>query len=177
MPIKWTSENDQLLLLKVLETHAVTIDNKAVSAAWPKDKGEIPTPRAITERILKIRSLAKATGDGTSSVKSGQSKSPSATKLKVSTTPTTPKKPRTKKENGVKNGVEDCGGGSGKRKRNAAALKVEQDSEDQDAGVENKNWLMADDESPTKKMRAMHVEVVSGGGDTDEEKDFYQEDV
>ncbi|MCJ1397945.1 hypothetical protein MMC11_001141 [Xylographa trunciseda] len=175
MPIKWTSENDQLLLLKVLETHSITIDTKAVSAAWPTDKGEVPSARAITERVVKIRSLAKATGGGTFSVKSSQSKSPSATKMKASITPITPKKPRVKKENGIKSGVEECVSGSGKRKRNATVVKLEYECGDEGTGVENSNWLMQDEESPTKKPRTMHVEIANGAEDTDVEA--YQDEV
>ncbi|MCJ1432099.1 hypothetical protein MMC27_001455 [Xylographa pallens] len=166
MPIKWTSENDQLLLVKVLETHAVSIDTKAVVAAWPTNNGEVPTPRAITERILKIRSLAKAAGGGATSKISSPSKSPGVTKPKASTTPTTPKKPHTK-ENGAENGTPKCVTGSGKRKRNVSAVKLEKLSNDENDGIENSNWLLRDDESPTKKMRSMHVEVEKGGVDPD----------
>ncbi|MCJ1382718.1 hypothetical protein MMC17_005831 [Xylographa soralifera] len=175
MPIKWTSENDQLLLLKVLETHPISIDTKAVVAAWPTNNGEIPTPRAITERILKIRALAKAAGGGTSSDQSTPSKSPGATKPKASTKPTTPKTPRTKKGTGAKNGAEDCLTDSMKRKRSLPSVKLEQDLEGDDVGVRSHNWLMADDESPSKKLRAMHVEIEKGRVDTNE--DLSQEEV
>ncbi|MCJ1284264.1 hypothetical protein MMC26_003595 [Xylographa opegraphella] len=161
MPIKWTSENDQLLLLKVLETHAISIDTKAIVAAWPTNNGEVPTPRAITERILKIRSLAKAAGDVASSNNSTPCKSPCAPKPKASTAPTAPKKPRTK-ENGDTVGLEKCATGSGKQKRNAPTVKLET------VEVENPNWLMRDDESPIKKTRAMHVEIENEGSVKDE---------
>ncbi|KAF3479815.1 uncharacterized protein GIQ15_06791 [Arthroderma uncinatum] len=61
MPMRWTSENDQLLLIKFIETHDITVDTKKISEAWPATSDDNrPTPRAITERIHKIRSLAKA---------------------------------------------------------------------------------------------------------------------
>ncbi|EEP79284.1 predicted protein [Uncinocarpus reesii 1704] len=60
MPIKWTSENDQILLLKILETHEMTVDTRKVAEAWPQgDPNAIPTPRAITERLHKIKKTAK----------------------------------------------------------------------------------------------------------------------
>ncbi|KAI9725843.1 MAG: hypothetical protein M1828_002472 [Chrysothrix sp. TS-e1954] len=60
--VKWTPEKDQLLLLKILETHELSVDAKRVSAAWPGDQEDIPTARAITERLVKIRQIAKAKG-------------------------------------------------------------------------------------------------------------------
>lgn len=54
MGIKWTPEYDQLLLLKILETHQVQIKGERIREAWPKDK-EAPTARAITERIFRLR--------------------------------------------------------------------------------------------------------------------------
>ncbi|RVD88455.1 uncharacterized protein DFL_002640 [Arthrobotrys flagrans] len=58
MPVKWTAENDHLLLLTLLETHSVRVDGEKIRAAWPSNGSEIPTARAIKERITKIRSLA-----------------------------------------------------------------------------------------------------------------------
>ncbi|KAL3476807.1 hypothetical protein BJX99DRAFT_258141 [Aspergillus californicus] len=58
MPVKWTPEKDQLLLLKILETHNLQVDVKKVAEAWPNDK-EKPTPRAITERLVRMRALAR----------------------------------------------------------------------------------------------------------------------
>ncbi|TPX23677.1 hypothetical protein DIZ76_013013 [Coccidioides immitis] len=60
MPIKWTPENDQILLLKILETHQLSVDTKKVSEAWPQaDPNAIPTPRAITERLHRIKKASK----------------------------------------------------------------------------------------------------------------------
>ncbi|KAE8152432.1 hypothetical protein BDV25DRAFT_137881 [Aspergillus avenaceus] len=61
MPMRWTPENDQLLLLKILETHKLNVDTKQVADAWPNtDPKNRPTPRAITERLVKMRQLVKA---------------------------------------------------------------------------------------------------------------------
>lgn len=46
------------------------------------DKGEVPTPRAISERLVKIRSLAKANGAGHFSVTSGKPKAAKSPKAK-----------------------------------------------------------------------------------------------
>ncbi|KAI9828884.1 MAG: hypothetical protein M1819_006499 [Sarea resinae] len=81
MPVKWTPEVDQILLLKILETHEISVDPKKIVVAWPSDR-ETPTARAITERLVKIRKDAKANGAGNFSVGKGTSGS----------TPTTPRK-------------------------------------------------------------------------------------
>ncbi|KAI9825238.1 MAG: hypothetical protein M1832_001272 [Thelocarpon impressellum] len=79
MPVKWTSDNDQMLLLKLLESNPnISIDAQAISAAWPSDR-ERPSPRAITERFVRIRQLAKIAGVG---------------HFKVSSATSTPKKAR-----------------------------------------------------------------------------------
>ncbi|RAL12068.1 uncharacterized protein BO97DRAFT_405787 [Aspergillus homomorphus CBS 101889] len=83
--MRWTPEADQLLLLKILETHNLSVNSKKVAEAWPVAEGQDgPTPRAISERLVKIRNMA-----GTSfSISKGN---------KSTTTPnTTPRKPRTK---------------------------------------------------------------------------------
>lgn len=63
MPIKWTPERDQTLLLKILETSSISVDVKAISEQWPTEE-EAPTPRAIQERLHKIRAMAKNKGTG-----------------------------------------------------------------------------------------------------------------
>lgn len=60
MPIKWIPELDQLLLLLLLDTHPFKIDPDLIVAAWPTDRGDIPTARSITERFVKIRRIAAA---------------------------------------------------------------------------------------------------------------------
>lgn len=60
MPIKWVPELDQLLLLLLLDTHPFKIDPDLIVAAWPTDRGDIPTARSITERFVRIRRTAAA---------------------------------------------------------------------------------------------------------------------
>ncbi|KAL8895487.1 MAG: hypothetical protein Q9207_008154 [Kuettlingeria erythrocarpa] len=56
---------DSQLLLKILETSSISADVKAISETWPATDGETaPTPRAISERLVKIRALAKTKGTG-----------------------------------------------------------------------------------------------------------------
>ncbi|KAF2444751.1 hypothetical protein P171DRAFT_472755 [Karstenula rhodostoma CBS 690.94] len=57
MPMSWTPENDRLLLLKLIETHGISVDSNKIVAAWP-DGGTKPSARAITERFVKLRQLA-----------------------------------------------------------------------------------------------------------------------
>ncbi|GLA71734.1 hypothetical protein AtubIFM55763_002214 [Aspergillus tubingensis] len=58
--MKWTPEKDQLLLLKILETHSLSVDAKRVAEAWPKSLGpDMPTPRAISERLVRMRNTAR----------------------------------------------------------------------------------------------------------------------
>ncbi|PGH06044.1 hypothetical protein GX51_02635 [Blastomyces parvus] len=66
MPVKWTPEMDQQLLLKILETHELSVNTVKVAKAWPADNPKaIPSPRAITERLVKIKARVKA-GNGQS---------------------------------------------------------------------------------------------------------------
>ncbi|KAL2821765.1 hypothetical protein BDW59DRAFT_164103 [Aspergillus cavernicola] len=67
MPLRWIPENDQLLLLKILEIHNISVDTKKVAEAWPKTPNqENPTPRAITERLVRMRQMVKSTGNSKS---------------------------------------------------------------------------------------------------------------
>ncbi|KAI9765381.1 MAG: hypothetical protein M1835_007417 [Candelina submexicana] len=117
--MKWTSDNDQLLLLKILETHDITVKANAISAAWPKDR-EVPTPRAITERLVSIRRQAIKNGAGHFTVSSSQTKGPPRS------TPTTPRKPRAPKAATNGNGNPSS---AGKRKRTATKVKTEADAD------------------------------------------------
>ncbi|PYH49945.1 uncharacterized protein BP01DRAFT_9941 [Aspergillus saccharolyticus JOP 1030-1] len=57
--MRWTPEADQLLLLKILETHNLSVNSKKVAEAWPVSANQQgPTPRAISERLVKIRNMA-----------------------------------------------------------------------------------------------------------------------
>ncbi|PLB41535.1 uncharacterized protein BDW47DRAFT_122577 [Aspergillus candidus] len=86
MPVKWTPEKDQLLLLKILETHELSVDTKKVADAWPAGESR-PTPRAITERLVRMRQMVKQSSkdssEGHFSIGKGGSSNPS-----------TPRKPR-----------------------------------------------------------------------------------
>ncbi|CAL8579542.1 hypothetical protein XPA_005282 [Xanthoria parietina] len=64
MPIKWTPERDQTLLLKILETSEISANVAKISETWPATE-EAPTPRAIQERLHKIRAMAGGKGSGT----------------------------------------------------------------------------------------------------------------
>ncbi|RHZ72345.1 hypothetical protein CDV55_104519 [Aspergillus turcosus] len=102
MPMRWTPENDQLLLLKILETHELSVDANKVAAAWPgTDDNEKPTPRAIKERLVKMRQIVKASGgDGFAiGVKAG---SETSTPKKPKKTATPVKTPGSKRKRGEK---------------------------------------------------------------------------
>ncbi|KAF3931772.1 hypothetical protein ABW19_dt0203426 [Dactylella cylindrospora] len=66
MPVKWTAENDHILLLTLLETHNIKVDGEKIIKAWPS-AGERPTARAIRERIIKIKNLSGASPSKASS--------------------------------------------------------------------------------------------------------------
>ncbi|KAL8966193.1 MAG: hypothetical protein Q9197_006120 [Variospora fuerteventurae] len=119
MPIKWSADKDQKvslpshlkkllvfklthpqLLLKILETSNITVDVKTISTNWSTDPGEeAPTPRAIQERIHKIRAMTKGKGTGSFKVTGtvGNQSSPS----KVTKSRASPKK-NMKKNNAAK---------------------------------------------------------------------------
>ncbi|MCJ1407714.1 hypothetical protein MMC19_001785 [Ptychographa xylographoides] len=172
MPIKWTSENDQLLLLKILETCAVNADVRKISEAWhlvltsnlARDQGDVPTARAITERLCKIRTLAKANGCGHFSVASSQNK-------EKSTTPnSTPRKPRARKETAVVvDESEQVNGSGGKRKRNVTVktenLNREETERKGDVMASDGALYSCDEESPTKKWRGLSMETMAMTGE------------
>ncbi|KAJ9642809.1 hypothetical protein H2199_004330 [Coniosporium tulheliwenetii] len=82
MPVKWSPDMDQLLLVKMMETHDLKVDANKIISAWPTDRGDIPTARAITERLVKIRQQATgkkgAASSGHLSIASSQTKGSSA---------------------------------------------------------------------------------------------------
>lgn len=105
-------------MLKILETHNLSVDSKKVADAWRKpifspcitpiltqpagtEAGSKPTPRAITERLVRMRAQVRASGTGNFSI--GSSKGSAAS---------TPRKPRAKSAATTP--------GSGKRKRSDA---------------------------------------------------------
>ncbi|KAF2004368.1 hypothetical protein P154DRAFT_384459, partial [Amniculicola lignicola CBS 123094] len=62
MPMKWDAENDRILLLKLIETHGISINAEKIAQAWPADAPTKPSGRAVSERFVKIRQLAGLTG-------------------------------------------------------------------------------------------------------------------
>ncbi|KAH8431910.1 uncharacterized protein LDX57_009559 [Aspergillus melleus] len=95
MPVKWTPENDQLLLLKILETHDLSVDPKRVADAWPttvENGKEIdrPTPRAITERLVRMRKATCSSNDGHFSISKGNASGPSTPRRPRAAGPKTP---------------------------------------------------------------------------------------
>ncbi|KAJ5335035.1 hypothetical protein N7452_007438 [Penicillium brevicompactum] len=62
--IKWDSAADQILLTKILETSEISVDVQRVADAWPANEEDKPTPRAIKERINKIKELSKRARTG-----------------------------------------------------------------------------------------------------------------
>ncbi|MCJ1478296.1 hypothetical protein MMC13_006973 [Lambiella insularis] len=158
MGIKWTAENDQILLLKILETSNVAIDTKAVSAAWPADSGEVPTARAITERIVKIRQLTKAKG-GSHFVVSNATTIPKTKKSSAtSSANVTPRKSRAKKADANKADTP----GSQKRKRDVEYVEVDDDEEvggQVKMQVDDKKLYADDGGSPAKKLKMEEVKV------------------
>ncbi|KAJ5717467.1 hypothetical protein N7488_003113 [Penicillium malachiteum] len=85
-----------MLLCKILETHDLSLDYNKIVEAWPACD-ETPTPRAIKERVFRIKTLAssavledqaKATGEaGSSTPKPKCTRKPKAA-------PPTPKTPK-----------------------------------------------------------------------------------
>ncbi|PWY86890.1 hypothetical protein BO70DRAFT_427885 [Aspergillus heteromorphus CBS 117.55] len=97
--MRWDSTSDQLLLIKIIETHSISVDTKKIAAAWPSTEAEPgPTPRAITERLVRIRQIVrKATGSDVQFSIGGRTSSPTSTPGKsksVSSTPGSTKRKR-----------------------------------------------------------------------------------
>ncbi|KAG0636945.1 hypothetical protein HOY80DRAFT_1138718 [Tuber brumale] len=89
--MKWTADNDQLLFLKLIETHDVSVRPQKIQEAWPRDGREVPTARAISERIAKLRNTVKTASTGPTSF------SP------TSSTQTTPRKRKNVQDNSERN--------------------------------------------------------------------------
>ncbi|PYI03797.1 hypothetical protein BO78DRAFT_431850 [Aspergillus sclerotiicarbonarius CBS 121057] len=135
--MRWTAENDQLLFLRILQTHDFTVDTKRVAAAWPVPEGaKGPTPRAIAERLVKLRQAARDSGgvEGHFSIGKG---------IKKASPATTPRKPR--------KAATAATPGSGKRKRGAA----KKDSDEEESAVSTMSPTLSspaavEPETPTK---------------------------
>ncbi|KAL5336251.1 hypothetical protein BJX70DRAFT_400755 [Aspergillus crustosus] len=140
MPIKWTPEKDQLAT--------------PVSEAWPTAAGQDkPTPRAITERLVKFRQLAKSSatnagGDGHFSIGKGIKSSAPSTPRKIEKTALGPTPDSTK------------------RKRvSELSLKTEKPVKNEDIDEDGMNESDEADpetfETPTKKMRGLGLGLSS----------------
>ncbi|KAL8718904.1 MAG: hypothetical protein Q9181_008134, partial [Wetmoreana brouardii] len=97
------------LLLKILETSNINADVKAISETWTAGDDK-PTPRAIQERLFKIRSMSKGKGNGTFTVtgtvrtngSSAKSSPANGGKMGVSkAAPKTPSKTAAKRKHGM----------------------------------------------------------------------------
>ncbi|KAI4242715.1 MAG: hypothetical protein LQ352_007189 [Teloschistes flavicans] len=113
MPIRWTPEKDQYLLLKILETSHINADVKAICQSWADD-GEVPTPRAIKERLCKIRSLAKGRGEGSFKVV-GTGKTQNGTPENSPAKANTPGKAKPPPRTPSKRSAKETAGGKRKR--------------------------------------------------------------
>ncbi|RAK74861.1 uncharacterized protein BO72DRAFT_450319 [Aspergillus fijiensis CBS 313.89] len=106
--MRWTPEADQLLLLKIVETHNLSVNYRKVAEAWPVAAGELPpTPRAISERLVRIRNLAGTTASGTSKGSNQDDNNPitpTATprKPRKNSAPATPSSTKRKRETAIK---------------------------------------------------------------------------
>ncbi|KAI4172651.1 MAG: hypothetical protein LQ346_008561 [Caloplaca aetnensis] len=142
------------LLLKILETSSISADVKAISETWPATEGETaPTPRAISERLVKIRAMAKTKGTGNFKV------------VGVKTSPNKPSPVKRAPRGSVKKPIGKTNAAS-KRKRTGGKDSDDADNDsDQSEGSfksENNNTDEDDDApkaSPTKKVKAEPMEV------------------
>ncbi|KAL9073461.1 MAG: hypothetical protein Q9161_002882 [Pseudevernia consocians] len=184
MPVKWTPEIDQIvspsyvashfsllssrsqenfchdanfyvkLLLKILETSDVSPKCSEIAEKWPAGLDR-PTPRAISERIFKIRAMAKASGTATHfSVPSANGGTPRKKGANDTTQKATPKK-----ANGTK-------GGAGKRKRGGGMGDGEASDDLEPNGFksEDNGSDVSDDETPKKKTKVNSAATAKGKG-------------
>ncbi|KAL2852503.1 hypothetical protein BJY01DRAFT_244501 [Aspergillus pseudoustus] len=160
MPMRWTPEKDQLLLLKILETHNLSVDTKKVAEAWPSNE-EKPTARAITERLVKMRAIVKANasasgGGGTPDEKGGHFSIGKGIGSGRSSVPSTPRgsaaKPRARTQTTCSTPS------SAKRKRVAKNVDSETESEE---------------EAPAKIKSEMNVDEDSDADGEFEPEDMY----
>ncbi|KAL4872735.1 hypothetical protein BDV12DRAFT_193079 [Aspergillus spectabilis] len=181
MPMKWTPKKDQLvspnpsepslhlhfqtskltpsyhlqLLLKILETNNnLSVDFKKVAEAWPVTPNQDrPTPRAISERLVKIRQMAKSSAANTGSdghlsigkgVRGSASSTPrKSTKASVISTPEWAKRKRS------------GNGEMGFPVKKEVGVKDEVVNEDEDYGEDELECRIV--ETPTKKMKGLEL--------------------
>ncbi|KAJ5386301.1 hypothetical protein N7509_008842 [Penicillium cosmopolitanum] len=106
--VRWTAENDQILLAKMIEAHDFSVDTAKMATLWPGDEESRPTARAIKERIAKIKEISKASSANGPAGPSTPAKRP---RNKVAKTPKTPK--------------ESTPAGKSRKKKGEASVKVE----------------------------------------------------
>lgn len=100
-----------------------------MAAAWPEDRGETPTARAIQERLVKIRQNSRAAGAGHFGISSAQSKT-------ASSLPETPHKQTGSAAKPSQAGeVKDRPTSHSKRKRAGSVIKIEDDDDDDEVVV------------------------------------------
>jgi len=112
MPVQWTAEQDQRLLLLILSIHKV--DNAMVATAWKSKYGEDVTASAIRQHLNKLK---KEVGGDVGSDGQTHKATPKATPKKTNATAMKSALPKTPT--------------SGKRK--ARSMSDEDDSEDEKA--------------------------------------------
>ncbi|KAL9580479.1 MAG: hypothetical protein Q9212_004473 [Teloschistes hypoglaucus] len=145
MPIKWSAEQDQELLRRIIETSQINVNavnNEVVANAW-KLGDEKPTPIAIKRRLERTRAMSTNALGGGSEVKiSNDSKD------------TTPKKTAASKANIPKRTPAKKGQTAGdKRKRGA------NDSGNESPSISQNN---APDDSDSEEALKAHKKKAKG---------------
>ncbi|KAH0547923.1 hypothetical protein GP486_008336, partial [Trichoglossum hirsutum] len=170
------------LLLKVLETNpGLSVDGKKIAAAWPTDRGEVPTPRAITEHIITIRKKSDASSTGGTKTSTPRGRKPSQTSS--SATPTKRRRRTVNPKASISNPTTPT---------KSVKFEGDLDSDEVDSIINNltsrnnncNNGTSTDEdedtenESPSKKPRTNHAGTTSRHGPLDDEEcDELAEDV
>ncbi|KAJ5584685.1 uncharacterized protein N7459_004485 [Penicillium hispanicum] len=175
--VRWTHPADQILLLKIIETHDLSVDTNKVAEAWRKspssspnqvpsiflfnptdlfpagDSGSKPTPRAVKERISKIKDLFKTGALEASNVATTPTSTPSKSgRGKSTATPRTPKASTSRK-----------------RKRQDASTSPEVTKSDTFTS-EVEEDISAEDETPQKKTHTKGARARAIFKDEDEDE-------
>ncbi|CAI7667351.1 hypothetical protein N7533_006974 [Penicillium manginii] len=162
--VRWTAENDQILFMKILETHEISVDSGKVAAAWPGEEESRPTGRAIKERITKIKEILK---NSTGKSLAGPSTPGKRPRNKVAKTPKAPKTPK------------DSTPARRSRKKNnensvkfEAPIKVESTDEDDEASEEA---AVKTEEAAVKTEAAMSESDAKAPGEHETWSDLEEE--
>ncbi|KAK5116758.1 hypothetical protein LTR62_007432 [Meristemomyces frigidus] len=89
MPVAWTAEKDQKLLIFALELGM--INPTKVAELWSQREGDEVSARAVSQHLLKLRAKVSKGDDGSGTPKSTPGKPKSATPRKNTADPKTPK--------------------------------------------------------------------------------------